>query len=201
MYGRLRVDVREGIREVVFVDLLRRNGPSDNLAEDAIHAVRITETLKPQFFDSIRIEIAVSQPFRADQKICDPGPRLSLTSIGPRREVDVLRSMQFIAQRFPGLALVLDRSFALPAEDNRDARIALEISIFARRRQGVEDDFKIRGNWKSNERRLRLAARADAGNHSQLAGAHEVVDRFVCHISGHFKSLIWRHPLKLRVRV
>src|ERR1700744_3960037 len=153
MYGRLRVDVREGIREVVFVDLLRRNGPSDNLAKDAIHAVRITETLKPQFFDSIRIEVAVSQPFRTDQKICDPGPHLALPAIGPRREVDFLRSMQVVPQRFAGLPLVLDRSFALPAEDKRDARIALEISVLARRRQGVEDDFKIGRNSKSNKRR------------------------------------------------
>jgi len=43
MHRRLGVDVREGVCQVVFIDLLRWNGSSDDFAEDAIHGVRITQ--------------------------------------------------------------------------------------------------------------------------------------------------------------
>ena len=43
MYGRLGINVSEGVGEIIFIELLRRDDSGNNFAEDAVHPVRITQ--------------------------------------------------------------------------------------------------------------------------------------------------------------
>ena len=43
VHGRLRIEIREGVAEIVLVNCFRRNTPVDYLAEDATHVKESTD--------------------------------------------------------------------------------------------------------------------------------------------------------------
>src|SRR5215472_9005452 len=71
-----------------------------------------------------RPEVAVPRPRRPDANVRDVLPRLAFNAVRPGCEVDLLESFEIVSSRFVGDALNLRGLLLVPADHERDARVA-----------------------------------------------------------------------------
>lgn len=64
MHRRLRVNVGEGVGEIVVIELRRRDGSGDDFAEDAVHAVRITQGEQVSAPSALQVSFVARLPLK-----------------------------------------------------------------------------------------------------------------------------------------
>src|SRR5579859_667050 len=87
-----------------------------------------------EFADQRRtlVEVAVSYPTGADQKIYDSGPAEPCRTIGPGAEVNLLIALKVCSAQLFRHAFVLQGLLAGPAKNERAGRTGIEICVFPR---------------------------------------------------------------------
>jgi len=100
----------------------------------------------------ILIEIAVADPFWSYDEGHTTWPSEPSRSVRPCLQVRVLEAYQLRSSEFSGIAFVLHRLLACPADNERAPGSGRQIFKFPRTADRIENDLEIWSNSDANQR-------------------------------------------------